>query len=252
MSELFLITGGGSGAKVAESLVHLCAAGMGPKRLHILLVDTDTNNGNLKRTMDSIDVFMKLRRWPWTVSPDGNESNRHTLFASDIHYYRLTDPIETVKTGGLDGAVGTDTELARVIRLLYNEAERRDKCTDGFRARPNLGTLLLGHHLREKMRATRAAVDPESVGSFVRAMVGAASQPGNVPVLVAGSVFGGTGASLLPIARFSFEREFMERNVGELLPRFRWGLIMLLPYFLPTERIYVEDSPKPTRRPADA
>ena len=27
---LFLITGGGTGAKVAEALVHLCAAGLGP------------------------------------------------------------------------------------------------------------------------------------------------------------------------------------------------------------------------------
>lgn len=245
MSELFLIAGGGSGAKVAEALVHLCAVGMGPERMHVLLVDTDTNNGNLKRTTDTIDVFKKLRQWPWTVSPSGDGNAKHILFASDIQYYKLTDPVETVKNGGLDGATVGDPEQARVMRLLYDEAERQDRCADGFRARPNLGTLLLGHHLRKKMESARAGVDVAPIGSFVTALVGAAAQPGTVPVLVVGSVFGGTGASLLPIARISVEHELAERKLETLVPRLRWGLIMLLPYFLPTDRICLPDRRDP-------
>ncbi len=49
MPLLFLLAGGGTGAKVAEALVHLCATGMGPEHVHVLFVDADTTNGNLQR-----------------------------------------------------------------------------------------------------------------------------------------------------------------------------------------------------------
>ena len=39
--DLFLITGGGTGAKVAEAFVHLCAAGLGPRRAHLLVIEVE-------------------------------------------------------------------------------------------------------------------------------------------------------------------------------------------------------------------
>src|ERR1041385_6511722 len=42
---------GGTGARVAEALIHCCAMGFGPKDLFILLVDPDQGNGNLDRTV---------------------------------------------------------------------------------------------------------------------------------------------------------------------------------------------------------
>jgi hypothetical protein len=56
--KIYLIASGGSGAKVAEALIHLCGAGLGPDSLQILSVDTDDNNGNRSR-------LVYTHRLPW-------------------------------------------------------------------------------------------------------------------------------------------------------------------------------------------
>ena len=57
---LYGITGGGTGAKVAEALVHLCAAGLAPRTVHILIVDADTTNGNVRRAQATADAAALL------------------------------------------------------------------------------------------------------------------------------------------------------------------------------------------------
>ena len=52
---------GGTGARCLESLVHLCAMGIGPTRLHPILVDPDIGNGNLNRTIKLINLYKGVR-----------------------------------------------------------------------------------------------------------------------------------------------------------------------------------------------
>ena len=61
VEDLFLISGGGTGAKVVEAFTHLCAAGIGPKRAHVLLIDADTANGNLNRATATINAYKRLQ-----------------------------------------------------------------------------------------------------------------------------------------------------------------------------------------------
>ncbi len=241
---LFLITGGGTGAKVAEALVHLCAAGLGPAEVHILLVDADSTNGNLQRAAATADAYAAMQQWPWSVDTRttsggmfgiGSTQAQHklSLFRSRITLHRLTEPLDSAVNGGIRSLAQHDSTRA-VMDLLYDADEQQAQANDGFRARPNLGCLLLADHLEQKLES--------AAGGFLDALVRVAATQQAVPVVVTASIFGGTGASLLPIARGAVEAALDRRMGGGMGPNpannaLRWGAAMVLPHYQPTRRI---------------
>lgn len=240
--QLFLITGGGTGAKVAESFVHLCAAGLGPRKAHILLIDTDASNGNLARTVKTAKSYRAMNEWNWSVQTRAQEGSKWNplaggtdvgtqLFGTELHLYQLTKPLKTVHDGGLQNAVNGSSDIQNVINLLYDEEERTSDCRDGFRARPNLGCLLLSEHLDTELQSGEA-------WDFLQAMASAISgSQRKVPVVVTASVFGGTGASLLPIAQGSIERTFSQRSDMMVdTDKLHWSAVKLLPHYEPAKR----------------
>src|SRR5215213_7688769 len=58
----YLIGIGGTGARVIEAAVNLCAAGYGPPELSIFLIDPDAGNGNLTRTKKILTDYIKCRK----------------------------------------------------------------------------------------------------------------------------------------------------------------------------------------------
>lgn len=46
----YLISAGGCGVRGLEAVLHLCAAGLGPDEIKVLLIDPDAANGNGTRT----------------------------------------------------------------------------------------------------------------------------------------------------------------------------------------------------------
>lgn len=233
--DLFIITGGGTGAKVAESLIHLAAAGVAPDRIHMLLVDSDTSNGNLNRTIKTAEAYEKVAEWPWTVEASisrglfrGRNEVSNSLFKTEIHCHQLTKQIDTVFKGGLK--TSAPASMGGVMDLLFDESEQGATCDDGFRARPNLGCLLLADHLNSTLM--RAAP------GFFEALQRAVSSAGDkqVPIVVCASVFGGTGASLLPIARRCVEHELTKHVEKSTLNSIRWAAVKLLPHYQPANR----------------
>ena len=244
--DLFLITGGGTGSKVAEAFVHLCAAGLGPERLHILLIDSDTTNGNLNRTIDTIKAYEKMQRWSWEINIRSRvgllkeQTKSMEFFKTKINYFELTDQISTVYTGGIRN-LSTGPESQQLLDLLYDSSEQLATCEEGFHARPNLGCLLLTQHLQQKL--------PERAAGFLNEMFKASSQAGGtgsrIPVVATASVFGGTGASLLPIIRGCIHSALSSNPaVSVNLEQFEWGAVKLLPHYLPNRR---EGSVDPNR-----
>src|SRR5665647_437482 len=57
----YLIGIGGTGARVIEAVVHLCAAGLGPDELSMFMIDPDAGNGNLDRTKKLITEYKNCR-----------------------------------------------------------------------------------------------------------------------------------------------------------------------------------------------
>ncbi|WP_022836409.1 hypothetical protein [Salisaeta longa] len=238
---LFLITGGGTGAKVAESFVHLCAAGLAPPNVHILMIDTDATNGNVQRAASTEKAYSNLQQYPWSVDTTVKESGWNPLdrgsavgtrlFSTTLRLYPLTDPLDTVTDGGLKTMVGDDRDMRQVLELFFDESERSAKCDDGFRARPNLGCLHITNHLNNRLRKNKHAQ------RFLSALGGAgngATAP--VPIVVTASVFGGTGASLLPVVRGCVERALKEEGHLRNLEALTWNAVKILPHYRPTHR----------------
>ena len=245
MSKVFLIAGGGTGAKVAESFVHLCASGHGPREVHILFVDADTMNGNLARAYFTGQAYQGMARFDWNIRTtvggglfSKGTDYATTLFSSQVYLYRITEPIQDDGNGALSAAARADNTLGEALDVFYDASEQKTSCSDGFRARPNLGCLLLGQHLKRALTVGDGA-------RFVEALRAAGASGQDVPVVVAASLFGGMGASLLPIARSTVNQMLREGFAGTASTQhFRWASVMMLPHYQPA---HAEDSVDPHR-----
>jgi hypothetical protein len=195
----FVVAAGGSGAKVVESLVHLCAAGLGPDSLDILLLDVDENNGNMKRCRETLALYGQLasKAWKVKVAPRDATAFVHELdlFHTKIRVHSFQKQIELVARTGLQLLLLREEGAYAPLDLLFDESEQSSRCEKGFMARPNLGSLILGKHLGDalKQKGTEAC-------AFKEQFQDALSKNQPLSLVVTGSVFGGTGASLFPVA----------------------------------------------------
>jgi hypothetical protein len=238
MEDLFVIAAGGTGAKVAEALIHLCAAGVGPDSVNLLLIDGDVTNGNRLRTEHTFNAYNALKDWPWTVSVGVEKPVQ--LFKSKVNASFLSERFDQVDPKGLAPQVVADLELNKALRVILTNEEMTRDLGIGFAGCPNLGCLVMDEYLRRHFRKHPGALD------FVNALKKSAGIAGSMPrVAVVGSIFGGTGASLLPVVRRIVEDLFRGggapgENLNPLITRLRWSRIMQLPYFQPKRSIDTE------------
>jgi hypothetical protein len=95
--KIYLISAGGSGAKVAESLIHLCGAGFGPDSLGILSVDADDHNGNRSLLESRPPAYQDCSKfnWSWGASLDSD---------SNIEMIKIIGHTDNMKVGGRSNA----------------------------------------------------------------------------------------------------------------------------------------------------
>ena len=215
---------GGTGAKCLEALMHLTAAGMMPDNedLYILFVDPDTTNGCLERAVVTLDHYKTFNTNPqleqrsllqtrifsadrpiWTPF---NRDNTKPRLSNFFHYNSL----RTAK----DNA---HLAVAHLFEVLYSEKEREDTTLDrGFRGHPSIGASVMAQTVRLGEEdpwftfRTRVAQDPDA------------------KVFLAGSIFGGTGASGFPTIAELVKGELEGRRV-------QIGGALVLPYFTFTD-----------------
>ena len=213
----YFISIGGSGAKVMESLTHLCIAGAMPDRgkLNVLSIDPDVGNGNLERTsaaLNNYDVFQtlevgadtplfktKVSLTKKTWNPTGNDK---TL--DDLMVYQ--------KCRGLP--------IGSLYEVLYTRKERATFLNEGFRGHPSIGAAVLAKNY--------ALPDENSTQwtEFVEKVRQDLSGGREVKIFLSGSVFGGTGAAGIPtIARL------LRDSLSEYGQRVSIGSALILPYF---------------------
>ncbi len=234
--DLNLIAIGGTGSRVLIPLLHLCALGLGPRKLKVLVIDADETNPSVQGALSLMDKYQRVRA---AFSP----SNDHTgLFRTEVldavPNARIWSPIAqqdfepSQDFGTLVGA-GTiqGTDLGTLFDLLFSKSDQEMKLDKGFRCVPAIGTIFI-HRLREE--------------EFFKNLIHQ-SVTDHAHFFVIGSLFGGTGAAGLPV-------------VGELLtgsndgqdkiPANRIGACLVLPYFrLPPVKGGDSDA---GRRPNDA
>src|SRR5690349_7122656 len=61
-ASLTLFALGGSGARALEPMLHLCALGLGPRQLKVIIVDPDQSNAAVQRSRGLMERYIEIRR----------------------------------------------------------------------------------------------------------------------------------------------------------------------------------------------
>ncbi|MDE5975834.1 MAG: hypothetical protein K2G69_04735, partial [Muribaculaceae bacterium] len=206
--KLFIIAIGGTGMRCLESFVHLCAAGMfDNKTIDILTIDTDYANGNKSRVEQLIGLYNNVK------SDNGNDSGgsprSNTFFSAKLNLYRFaTDYFSERRQTYRDLTdvhfLGQEKRDAnKDLSNLFFDADsvQKFKLDHGYRAQTHLGSLLMYHGIIEAaLKVKRGSDDVQDhereLTDFLQLIN---DNSAGARVFVFGSVFGGTGASSIPV-----------------------------------------------------
>ncbi|MGI5883421.1 MAG: hypothetical protein ACOX83_00480 [Candidatus Spyradocola sp.] len=223
---------GGSGSKMLEATLHAAAAGVlrhPGAAIHAVIVDLDQTGGNLKRAESLTTLYQDMRACVSSAQADAEEET-DIGFSADFALYRLT-AVEEQAMGGIlrSTGMGNDREIARA---LYTDYELEMSYKKGFYGHPNVGAHFFASEL--------PTLPPEHSFSEVIEEIRRELVKGGQPrILLAGSIFGGTGASAIPsIARYI--RNLTDENPNPDARRSVGGgaiigAMLLLPYFATTK-----------------
>jgi hypothetical protein len=233
---VYVIAIGGTGAKFAEAVAHLAAAGFYSKgdyseKIEILFVDPDKGNGNLKASDGTVKVYQKCaetidrginKNLDWWMQTEVN------LFQGGLWSpFKVQDKFRLRDVFKYDDYDDDDKKSIRhLFDVLYTPEERDLDLKEGFRGRPAVGAAVMTQ-LRQQKKAG------DSWDKLVQKILADYhADPGNPPkVFLCGSIFGGTGASGFPTLGRLITNELQGEAKGNILNKIKLGGLLMLPYF---------------------
>lgn len=229
----FVIGIGGTGLRCIEAFTHLCAIGMfDNKEIDILSIDTDTNNGNKDRSEQLVERYIRIKGGA-KGKPTANTffSAKLTLhkFATDYSGDRLTYELLSGLTSGPEDQRRANRALSD---LLFDRDVQQFKLNHGYRAQTHLGSHLMYHAIVEAARSARDG-SPRREERDLLEFINKISQAGpDARVFIFGSIFGGTGASSIPIIPRAFRDAIQIRDPNASIDRdAKFGCCLLTDYF---------------------
>jgi hypothetical protein len=225
MQKNVLIGIGGTGSRVIESVLHLCAAGLGPDKLHIFMIDPDRGNGNLTRTQSLIkkytelrDKFQKAPDMPnpcfktEIIIPEGDEPFVWSIFEDS--YYTLGKYIN------YDNIYQNNRDLADLANVLFTDQELKTSLERGFRGHPSIGAVVMANPPMDEYPFKLLWDGTESLGE------------NELRVYIVGSIFGGTGAAGFPTLGAKNLIKYNDKaKLGDNKSKVLLGGALVLPYF---------------------
>lgn len=215
----FLYIGvGGTGARVMESLVWLSFLGYfrREREVKFLLIDQDRENGNLVRAQRTIGLYNELRE---KVNITNKE--RFAFFVTKFEdIYPRKSPFVPLSEGTFRDIISNERKkYEKLINFLYTNEQLNFDLKEGFRGLPAIGTLSIEKEIENNYKSIFGDIN------------------NNSRICICGSVFGGTGASILPILPGIIKRKEHGKEIKIMN-------IMVLPYFKVKEGL--EDKISPT------
>ena len=224
---LTFIAIGGSGIRALEPLLFLCAFGLGPRKLKVLLIDPDQSNAAVTRVRDLLDKYQATRAAliQHGSAPSGYfRTEISDALASTPVWSPITD-LAGQQSGAFQSRIdraqmsGPTSSLRHLTDLLYSQQQREMDLTMGFRGVPAIGTVFM-HRLRRE--------------PFFKQLLENAQTDSDMLYFTVGSIFGGTGAAGTPVVG----RVLVDgipgidgaNDVRGVAPR-RIGAALLMPYF---------------------
>lgn len=205
--KLFLIAIGGTGMRCLESFVHLCAAGLfDNQEIEILTLDTDQTNGNKGRVENLIRLYNRVK-----TNDAGNEGGAprsNTFFSAKLNLYQFFTDYSTAarQTFSSLSSLPEITDEQRednedISDLLFDDNVQQFNLDHGYRAQTHLGSMLMYHGIVEAARNAKKGGDDvkqqeRELCAYLQLLN---DNSANARVFVFGSIFGGTGASSIPV-----------------------------------------------------
>lgn len=196
MAKQYFVMGiGGTGMRCIESLIHLCAMGMfDDTEIHLLALDTDKNNGNFSRLKEVKEAYVNAKG----IDKTSRTALKDTFFSANIKYYEFSPDYEKKSSFNDIFNYGNtkynNPEEADLADLVLSENVETFNLRHGYRAQTHLGSMMMYHSIIEAAKSRTSS----DIKNYLQELI-KASQNGNPKVFILGSVFGGTGASSIPI-----------------------------------------------------
>jgi hypothetical protein len=225
MSKYLLLGIGGTGSRIVESCLALFASGLGPRDgVHLGLVDQDGQNGNGGRTDRMFKAIARLQGEIGTEA-GGFPGIPITSFREDQFYWHdqmnlsWKPDVEDQPLVELLNIENAAEPHKTLFAHLYEKDETIEPIAIGFKGHANVGAA-----------ATYAALmDPK--GEFNKRLEQIAKQAegmnNELRVFLAGSIFGGMGASGFP----TIARRLRRLRDDAPNAKIRVGGVLMLPYF---------------------
>lgn len=241
MDKLFVIAVGGTGMRCLESFVHLCAVGMFDScEIEILTLDTDQTNGNKGRVEELIRLYNRVKS---SDTNDGGTPNVDTFFSTRLNLYRFFTNYSGKGRENYKNltklATGTpDQQLENKLLsdlFLDTRTVQEFNLAHGYRAQTHLGSLLMYHGITEAARNIAKGINVQPQEKELEQFIAKLERAGEqARVFVFGSVFGGTGASSIPVIPKAIKDFVQIRSGGASsidLGKTKFGATLLTEYF---------------------
>lgn len=192
--EVFVIGIGGTGMRCIESFIHLCAIGMfDDTEVNMLALDTDKDNGNFTRLKNLKEAYVKTKG-----IGKKQVALKDTFFSAKLNYYQFSPDYSEKSTFDKLFNYGDlkyrNPDEAAIADLLLTDNAKQFDLKHGYRAQTHLGSMLMYHSIVDEVRQGNTNSD---LRRFIQKLIDASA--GHPRVFILGSVFGGTGASSIPI-----------------------------------------------------
>jgi hypothetical protein len=218
MKKLFVIAIGGTGMRCLESFVHLCAMGMfDGQEIDILTLDTDQSNGNKARVENLIDLYNAVK----THGGDkGGKPNVKTFFSAKLNLYKFFTDYGSSNYKQISRlSEGTNEQISnnKIISDLFLDGGtvQEFNLSHGYRAQTHLGSLLMYHAFVESARRMKTGLNVQAQDLALDNFVTKISNSGvHARVFIFGSIFGGTGASSIPVVPNALQEFLRIRSDG--------------------------------------
>jgi len=214
MAKLHIVSIGGTGHKVLTSLMHLAACGAFGSRqvdkINVICIDGDYANGNLERTTNTFKNYKSFYQALHLLNVD--DLIEIDSVAPNLYISLYQDDKNNLSMAFTFSKYDTGTPEDELIRFLYTDEERIKEVKGGFYGHTSIGAVMARNILTDETR-------PE--GQTWTKFKGQIND--NDQVVVIGSIFGGTGASCIPVVLEDLKDK---KNNGTGL-----AAIILSPYF---------------------
>lgn len=230
----FVIAIGGTGMRCLESFTHMCAMGMfDSKEINILTLDTDQTNGNKQRVEELLSLYNRIKTTPGKA---GGAPNMDTFFSAKLNLYRFwTDYNNPARTRykNITKINSVDADNKLISDLFLEDTVQDFNLAHGYRAQTHLGSYLMYHAIVEAARNLQLGKDLKSEEKEFEAFFNKIFEAGaDAKIFIFGSIFGGTGASSIPVIPKALNDAIKIRDKNMSLDKgAKFGATLLTEYF---------------------